>query len=62
MKKLIPLIILAPFIIVTFYYGLDKYMCWMFGKNEGEQFVSIMLTTIVTVVVPIFLIVKEIDL
>lgn len=48
MKKLIPLIILAPFIIISFYYVIDKYIYWLFDvkDNSGATFISLMLTMI----------------
>jgi hypothetical protein len=47
MKK-IPIILLAPFFIITLYYVIDKYIYWLFDiRGEGSTFISLMLTTFV---------------
>jgi len=62
MKKLIPLIILSPFVIVTFYFGLDKYITWLFGvSNEGTTFCSLILTVLVCGGISIAIACKVID-
>lgn len=50
MKRCVPLILVSPFIIITFYWLVEKYIHLLFNVTDpfASSIVSMMLTLIVS--------------
>lgn len=50
MKKLLPTILLSPFLMITLYWVIDKYIYFLFNIQDhtGASMISFMLTILVT--------------